>query len=68
VGVLLAGKKYGSLKLGLLTSCLAVGLAASRVYVGVHYPGDVVAGLMLGAAVTAAGMPFGLWLLRPVVR
>jgi membrane-associated phospholipid phosphatase len=34
----------------------------------VHYPGDVVAGLMLGAAVTAAGMPFGLWLLRPVVR
>lgn len=30
---------------------LAAAIAYSRVYVGVHYPGDVVAGALLGAAV-----------------
>jgi undecaprenyl-diphosphatase len=68
VGLVLASRRYGSSTLGLVTTCLAVLLAASRVYVGVHYPGDVVAGLVLGSAVAAAGVPVGLWLLRPVVR
>lgn len=31
---------------------LAAGVAASRVHTGVHYPGDVVAGLAVGAAAT----------------
>jgi membrane-associated phospholipid phosphatase len=68
VGLVLAGIRYGSSALGLITSCLAVLLAISRVYVGVHYPGDVLAGLALGATVAAAGVPIGLLLLRPVVR
>jgi undecaprenyl-diphosphatase len=68
VGLVLAGMRYGSSVLGLATSCLAVLLALSRVYVGVHYPGDVLAGLALGATVAAAGVPIGLLLLRPVVR
>jgi undecaprenyl-diphosphatase len=68
VGLVLAGMRYRSLTLGLVTCCLAVLLAVSRVYVGVHYPGDVVAGLALGAAVAGGGVPLGLWLLRPVVR
>jgi len=29
---------------------LATGVAYSRVYTGVHYPGDVVAGVLLGAS------------------
>ncbi len=39
-------------------SVLAVAVAASRVFLGVHYPTDVVAGLAFGAGVTLA-----LWLL-----
>ncbi|MGK5630407.1 phosphatase PAP2 family protein [Streptomyces sp. URMC 123] len=41
---------------------LAVLMAASRVFVGVHYPHDVAAGLLLGAAVAALG---AVLLVRP---
>ncbi|TDC60934.1 phosphatase PAP2 family protein [Micromonospora sp. KC207] len=36
---------------------LAVFAAFSRVFVGLHYPHDVLAGLLLGALVTTAGTP-----------
>ena len=40
-----------SWRLGLTASILAVAMAATRVYVGAHYPQDVIAGLALGVAV-----------------
>jgi undecaprenyl-diphosphatase len=39
---------------GLVLVALAVLLAFARVYTGTHYPGDVVAGALLGAAVALA--------------
>ncbi len=38
-----------------LLGVAAAGVAYSRIYVGVHYPGDVAAGCAIGAAVAAAG-------------
>ena len=42
---------------------LAAGVAGSRVYTGVHYPGDVLAGVAVGAAVALASR--GLWPVTP---
>lgn len=42
-------------KLGLVAALSAVLMAVSRVYIAAHYPLDVAAGLLLGAAVTLAG-------------
>ncbi|WP_371494348.1 phosphatase PAP2 family protein [Kitasatospora sp. NBC_00374] len=39
--------------LGLVVAPVAAGVIASRVYVGVHYPGDVLAGAALGAGLAA---------------
>ena len=50
VGLLLTNRRWG-----IVTAVLAVVMALTRVYVGAHYPGDVLAGLALGGAVAAAG-------------
>lgn len=49
VGVLIANRR-----LGLITLVLAVLMALTRVYVGAHFPLDVAAGLVVGAAVAMA--------------
>lgn len=43
-------------RLGLIASVCALAMAGSRVWVGAHYPHDVVAGALLGALVALAAM------------
>jgi len=52
VAVALAGAPLG---IGPVTLVLAVGIGASRVYLGAHYPLDVAAGAALGSVAGAAG-------------
>jgi membrane-associated phospholipid phosphatase len=68
VGLLLAGARIGDRRIGRVTAVLAVLLAFSRVYVGVHYPGDVLAGLVLGGVVAAAGLPLFSRVAEPLAR
>jgi undecaprenyl-diphosphatase len=58
VALLFANRRWG------IVGCIAaVVMAFARVYVGAHYPGDVVAGLALGALMAIAGG----YLLAPVL-
>lgn len=50
IGVLLADRR-----LGVLAAVMALLMAFARVYVGAHYPFDVIAGLVLGSVVTTIG-------------
>ncbi|MFI7272682.1 bifunctional phosphatase PAP2/diacylglycerol kinase family protein [Streptomyces sp. NPDC049879] len=60
-GVALESRRHGA-----LVAPIAAAVAFSRIYVGVHYPGDVVAGLVLGVG---AAMATGrVWPRRSVIR
>lgn len=67
-GAIATGLLYVDRRLGVFTWCAAIVFAFSRVYVGVHYPHDVVAGLGLGTAVVLVGrilaQPLFRWLLE----
>ncbi|MFC9296627.1 phosphatase PAP2 family protein [Streptomyces sp. NPDC057011] len=63
VGLFVANRKLGLVGIGL---ALAEGLC--RVYVGVHYPTDVIGGFALGTAVVLVLAPLAMALLNPVVR
>ncbi|MDQ6726999.1 MAG: phosphatase PAP2 family protein [Actinomycetota bacterium] len=66
-GAAAAGLVLASRRLGAMAAVLALLMAAARVYVGAHYPGDVVAGLAMGAVVVVAGALVAVPLLRSVV-
>jgi membrane-associated phospholipid phosphatase len=55
---------FVSWRLGVIAALFALLLAFSRVYVGVHYPGDVAGGLALGAVVALLGVVVVVPLLR----
>ena len=55
-GAVAAGLWWADRRLGLVAGVAAVLMAFARVYVGAHYPLDVVAGLLLGAVVTSVGL------------
>src|SRR4051794_1580340 len=63
VGVLLANRR-----LGLVTAVLALLMAFTRVYVGAHFPLDVIAGLLLGAVVAWASYAVVARLMRHLVE
>lgn len=55
-GAVAAGLFFVSWRLGAITTLWAFLIAFSRIYVGVHYPQDVAAGLALGAVVAVLGV------------
>lgn len=55
-GAVAAGLWWVDRRLGVVAGLAAVAMAFARVYVGAHYPLDVVAGLALGALVTSLGL------------
>lgn len=57
VGAVAAGIWFVSRRLAWVALGAAVVMAFARVYVGAHYPGDVVAGLGFGAAIACLGIP-----------
>lgn len=63
-GAITAGLFLVNRRLGAVAVVLSLLLAFSRVYVGVHYPSDTVAGLVLGAVVCLIVVV----LLRPVTQ
>ena len=63
VGVFVANRKFGVVGIGL---ALLEGFC--RVYMGVHYPTDVVGGFALGTAVALLLSPVAMLLLTPVVK
>ena len=58
-----AGVALESPAVGAGVGLVAAAVAYSRIYVGVHYPGDVIAGVALGAG--AALLTTRIWPLRP---
>lgn len=64
-GAFAVGLLFVNRWLGALAVLLALLLAFARVYVGVHYPGDVVVGLLIGGAI---GLVVALVLRRPVTE
>jgi undecaprenyl-diphosphatase len=61
VGLFLVNRRWG-----LAAGGLAVVMAFARVYAGAHYPGDVLAGLVLGGTAAAVGSLVAVPLLHKV--
>jgi undecaprenyl-diphosphatase len=59
-GAVAAGLLLVDRRVGIVAAILAILMAFARVYVGAHYPGDVIAGLAIGGAIAAVAY-------RPVV-
>lgn len=67
VGAVAAGLWLRDRLLAVLATLGALAMAFARVYAGVHYPGDVLAGLAVGAVVALALAPLLARVLVPLV-
>jgi membrane-associated phospholipid phosphatase len=67
-GAVAAGLFLVNRRLGLIAIIAALAMAFARVYVGAHYPGDVAAGLVLGACATTALSRFAPLVIEPLLR
>ena len=67
-GAVTVGLFLVSRRLGVLSAIAAVLMAFARVYIGAHYPQDVIAGLALGALVTGFGYLLARHPLTALVR
>ncbi|MBK3588224.1 phosphatase PAP2 family protein [Streptomyces microflavus] len=62
VGIFVANRKFGFVALG-----LALFAGVSRVYMGVHYPTDVIGGFALGTATALLLAPLAMAMLTPLM-
>ena len=65
-GAVAVGLVFAVRRIGVVMIAAALLMAFARVYVGAHYPGDVVAGLAFGGVVAAGGVPLADRLLTPI--
>lgn len=65
-GAMIVGLLIADLPTGIVAVIVGLFLAFARVYVGAHYPGDVVGGLIFGSLVLLLLRPLGLAIIQRV--